>query len=1111
MPSLFASRRFADRNHLCAPPLWLLVTLLGLPLVAPTTGGAQEQGGAETQEQKKSSPAATRMYQAAANAQNNGSYRFAAEEWEKLIKEFPDDPVTTKARYYLGICRLQVQDLEGAEAAFTEVVAKHPKFSMMEETLLNLGWCQFSQAENIEQTLQDLDPDARTAAIEKRQKKLAVAAETFSKLLEKYPKGKRAHEACYFRGEALYATGDTEGAVASYQKLIDEFPSSNLQGDALYAIGVARQEASELEKALQLYDRFIADHASHTLITEVRLRKGEVLLGQGEPAEAEPFFKAASEVRNFELADYALFRLAYTISEQRDFARAAEVYASLPERFPNSAYVPQASMSVGRCWFRAGKWEQAEQSLKAHAEKKEDPFYIEANHWLARIRLMQDQPAEALKIADSAIAAIGDAKVSYLDQLMLDAADALYAMPDQQEKALDRLVEVADRLPQSTQAPQALYNATFLALELGMMDKLDALAARFEKEYGDDALAPDVAIVRAESLSQRQKYEEAEAAFRKVLADNPEHPEVVNWSLRLAFTTFVQGKYDETAKQLSDLLKLAQGDQVAEAHFLLGLCQYNQKDYAQAQQSFAAALKASPTWYRRHEAMLYVARCDFEAKQFEKAITALRQFLTTSPSPQLASQAHHWLGESLYAAGQFRDAAEAYRQVVALDPDSRYLPFSRYGQAWSYLKGGQPKEAISSFTALIDAGENGPRYDDALLGRGIALRQSGDNAAALDDLNAYLKRNPEAAQSADARYESALALVALKKWSDVISTLEQLIQQQPDYVNIDKALYELAWAHRNSDAEEKAIARFAELANKHADSPLAAEANFHLAEEQYAAKEYRKAMELYAGARSEIADREEIREKAAYKIGWCWFQLQEYDKALKLFQEQVAEHSEGGLRPDGLFMQAECYFKLKQHDKAFPIYMDVMSLPLSSDNVEALALLHGGQSAIQVKKWDAAVTLLSEIFARQPKSPYVPEAHLERGWARQNLGQLEEAFDDYAVTAETNGELGARSRFMMGETRFQQKAYSDAIKEFQRVMFYYGGDKAPESVKKWQARAALEAGRSAELLIAASTSSREKRKYIDEAKKFYQYILNNHPKASSTKTAQGRLDQLRRL
>ncbi len=55
----------------------------------------------------------------------------------------------------------------------------------------------------------------------------------------------------------------------------------------------------------------------------------------------------------------------------------------------------------------------------------------------------------------------------------------------------------------------------------------------------------------------------------------------------------------------------------------------------------------------------------------------------------------------------------------------------------------------------------------------------------------------------------------------------------PNYAAADKVTYELAWACKSVPEDAKkaeAVAAFAELASKYPDSPLAAEANFHVGE-----------------------------------------------------------------------------------------------------------------------------------------------------------------------------------------------------------------------------------------------------------------------------------------
>src|SRR5690606_1346680 len=115
------------------------------------------------------------------NAQNQKAYDLAVEEWGSFLKRFPRDPLAPKARYYEGICHLQLQNLEGAIASFSAVVRQYPQFEMLEDTLLNLGWSQFSQAER------------------GKTEYFAAAIDTFTQLLDQFPRGKRRDEALFFR------------------------------------------------------------------------------------------------------------------------------------------------------------------------------------------------------------------------------------------------------------------------------------------------------------------------------------------------------------------------------------------------------------------------------------------------------------------------------------------------------------------------------------------------------------------------------------------------------------------------------------------------------------------------------------------------------------------------------------------------------------------------------------------------------------------------------------------------------------------------------------------------------------------------------------------------
>jgi TolA-binding protein len=141
----------------------------------------------------------------------------------------------------------------------------------------------------------------------------------------------------------------------------------------------------------------------------------------------------------------------------------------------------------------------------------------------------------------------------------------------------------------------------------------------------------------------------------------------------------------------------------------------------------------------------------------------------------------------------------------------------------------------------------------------------------------------------------------------------------------------------------------------------------------------------------------------------------------------------------------------------------------------------------------------------------VAEALYELGWAKQNAGKEDAAMQDYEQAAtQSRGEAGARARFMLGELYFTKKDYAEATKQFQRVMFGFGGDQAPGEVKKWQAKAGFEAARCADVRIQGA-KGRDRAGWLADAKKHYQYVVDKHPQDELAATAKKRLDELAKM
>ncbi|MEK6250129.1 MAG: tetratricopeptide repeat protein, partial [Planctomycetales bacterium] len=219
----------------------------------------------------------------------------------------------------------------------------------------------------------------------------------------------------------------------------------------------------------------------------------------------------------------------------------------------------------------------------------------------------------------------------------------------------------------------------------------------------------------------------------------------------------------------------------------------------------------------------------------------------------------------------------------------------------------------------------------------------------------------------------------------------------------------------------------------------------------------------------------------------------ELQKALDQFSRQIQAFGKGDLIADALLMKAECLMKLTEYAKASDAYKQSRAHPPESKNRQANGLLQAARAAAQQQMWDESIKLAKMAQIQFPDSPYQAELLYELGYARQNKGELDEAYRLYEqATDATEAEVGARARLMMGEIKFEQGHHREAIVEFFAVFRGYRG--AGESYHPWKAQAAFETGRCFEAL-----------KDVGSAKKYYQETLDSFPETQAAGFAKQRL------
>ena len=1085
--------------------LWSRVLSLCVVLsLQPLTGMLRVHG------QDDKSEAAMAAYADAANFQTGGATNLAIDGWQSFLSKYPKHPMAADAAHYLGVCYMQLEmpNYVAAAKAFGSAL-QEPKYDLREESLANFGWCNY---------IASGDGEKRDQA------KLKSSLNAFQQLLKESPKTRFMDRALFYSGEAAYGLGNSKQAIQYYDRMLKmpNAKASPLRCDAFYARGVAYEELKQFDQALSSFKQLLKSCEQAELITDVQLRMGDMLIMQKDYTAAVQSFSDAME--STEVADdraYALFRQAFAYVQANAPVEAAKKYDRLLAEYPTSNYASSAILASAQSTYRSGNIDEAAKRFRKVLEQDNLVAATEAAHWLSRIEINRRRPAEAARIARDQIQR--GVEGSFAIDLKLDFAEALSMEPKTLEQSMTMFEQIYRDNLDSPLASRALYNAAFSALQIQNPKKALSLALEFIKRFPKDTLVPDIKFVAAESQLLTKQEAAAADTYKHLLEstqkDNIQRP---IWILRAGSAFMTAERFQDVTRILkSELANLPESAQKAEAHLLIGQAFREAGDNKQAVNAFQASVASDPNWSRADEALLLSGQSRTALGDNDNAIKDWQQVIKRGKKPALIAQARYKVAQLANASGKYAEAIGYYDQVIKDKSNPKLFPYALYGKGNALMQTQQFEAAVVPLTEMLQKYSNHPLAGEAMLARGIARRNLGQISEAGNDLQTFLETKPSGISLGYALYEAALIDQKNKQPDRAASKLEELIRQVPDYPSMDEVLYELGWSLQESDKESDAIKYFAKLIKEHPTSPLLAESAYYIGQKAYLKSRWPEAAKQFGLASSQAKDAG-LAEKAYYRLGWSLFKTEDYVASEKAFSEMASRFPKGQLGFDAKTMIAECRFKRSEYQSALTGYETARStiqdrnetaknvLDKSERQVRELVFLHGGQSAAQLKKWQTAIEWYNELRKRFPSSAYLPQIFYETGFAYQQLDKSSKAMDFYQEVADNyRNATAARARFMIGEIHFANRDYDKAIPEFQRVMYGFGAEKAPQDIKNWQAKSGFEAGRCSDLLLQNAKTDKAKNKAKKYAKDFYQYVTEKHPNHELAAKSRDRLEKLK--
>jgi len=489
--------------------------------------------------------------------------------------------------------------------------------------------------------------------------------------------------------------------------------SAQETGDDPYEFILAKLAANEgrFDEAISRIDKIVAKNPGNAVILYERAM---ILVDASkiDAAEAE-LRKVVALQPNFYDAERVLGRVLLDRAGN-DRAKVDEALVHLQAAFRIYPDDLATGMAISQIYLASGRPAEAEKVLASMLERAPDQRGL--NYSYAQVLTKLGRGAEAVKYLERAV------EVDPTFGLAIQQLVEVYQSTNQWQKAADVLQPLINDDPTNLdfQRQQA-----FFYLRAGMAEKA---RARFAQLLIVDPKDTRTQYYLAESLSDLERYDEADRIYRQLLEKTPDDPDVL---ASFGLAQVGRKKYDEAAKTFHTLLALpdaAEGVQML-AKTQLAFIDLQKGNYQQAIDG------AKPLFIFRDKVNPQAINIALDAmrkqKRYADAVTMMQPLVDKYASDPFVNARYI---EMLARAGD-KDRAR-----VAASTQSKFGVRNTISAAEAYAQADQYDQAIA---VVRDAMRAKPDDVELQFELGAAQERSGDKASAEATFLGILDKHPE--------------------------------------------------------------------------------------------------------------------------------------------------------------------------------------------------------------------------------------------------------------------------------------------------------------------------------------------------------------------------------
>lgn len=529
------------------------------------------------------------------------------------------------------------------------------------------------------------------------------------------------------------------------------------------------------------------------------------------------------------------------------------------------------------------------------------------------------------------------------------------------------------------------------------------------------------------SLFSLRKLDEALNQFNFVKNQDSEFAPAANY-----YAGFIEYTTGDHEQALADLKK-------AETHpsyatvvpYLIANVYYRQKKYDELI-AYARAAKAGKDLSNSGEFSMLLAEAYYFKDDYKNATAEYESYLGENPAKAEGPLLFR-AGFASYSVNQLPKAIDYLGRSAAKKDSVSY--YASYYLGIVYLRQGEKNLAINAFDFARKVPVDNKLAEEASFQFAKVSYDAGRPEPAINEFERFLKTFPSSLHGNEVKELLAQAYINGNNYHKAIEYIEALPSRSP-YIDqaYQKAAYLKGAESFNKELYPDAVIDFEKSLKYPKDPAYVALASYWAAETYSIGRKYEDAVRYYQKALSLPGADAEIITKSRYGLGYAYYNLQEYDKALSNFKDFISRTTKSNPNhPDALIRLADTYYVSKQYAAALQNYN--MAMNTGSPDNDYILLQSGMIQGIQRNYADARNNF-NALIRNYPKSQYRDEALFQRAQFEIEQGNYQAAIDGLSqlIREAQNSKFLPYSYVGRAASYFNLKQYDRTIGDYISVI-----------------------------------------------------------------------------